>query len=322
VLERAIRADVALRRAHRADRHGNLVFRRGARNFHPVFATGARCTIAEVDEVVEPGGLDAEDVVTPGIWVNRVVRTEHPLTTSAVRELTRRHGRVVEQEPRPGLGGLPPDLMARRAALCLRRGEYVNLGLGLPTLVSSYLSPDDGVTLHAENGMLGYGPLVEDGEPDVDLYNASGQLVRLLPGASFFDSATAHAMARGGRISTVILGAFEVSERGDLANWNVPSTGKGGIGGAMDLVSGGARVIVLTFHTTRDGASKLVPECRYPLTAPGCVGEVVTDMGYFTIERDGFILREIAPGVALYTVRAHTAGKLLVPLDLRAMTFG
>lgn len=322
VLEHAIRADVACLRAARADRHGNLLFRRAARNFHPVCAMAARCTIAEVDEIVEPGHLDGEAVVTPGIWVDRVVRTSHPLDVGEVRELTRRHGRVVEQAPRPGLGGLPPDLMARRAALCLQPGEYVNLGLGLPTLVSSHLAPEDGVVLHAENGMLGYGPLVDDGPVDVDLYNASGQLVHMLPGGSVFDSATAHAMARGGRISTVILGAFEVSERGDLANWNVPSTGKGGIGGAMDLVSGGARVIVLTFQTTRAGASKLVPSCRYPLTAPGCVREVVTDLGYLTIEPEGFILREIAPGVTLDTVRAHTAGRLLVPLDLRAMTFG
>ncbi len=322
LLETAIRADVALLRAHRADRLGNLVYRRAARNFHPVCASAARVTIAEVDAVVAPGALDPEAVVTPGIWVDRVVPTAHPLDVPAVRALTRAHGRVVEQEARPELGGLPPDLMARYVARRLRPGEYVNLGLGLPTLVSSYIDPAQDVVLHAENGMLGYGPLVEEGAEDVDLYNASGQLVHLLPGAAFFDSAAAHAMARGGRVSTVVLGAFEVSQRGDLANWNVPATGKGGIGGAMDLASGGGRVIVLTFHTTRAGEPKLVDACRYPLTALGCVREVVTDLGFFTIEPEGFVLREIAPGVHLDAIRERTAGLLVVAPDLRAMTFG
>ncbi len=321
VLETAIRADFAFLRAHRADRHGNLVYRRAARNLHPVFATGARVTVAEVDEVVEPGGIDAEHVVTPGIFVDRVVPTAHPLAVAEVRGLTRRFGRVVETSPRPELGGLPPDLMARRAALCLRRGEYVNLGLGLPTLVSNCLDPESEVVLHAENGMLGYGPLVEEGDEDVDLYNASGQLVRLWPGASFFDSVAAHAMARSGRVTTVILGAFQVSQRGDLANWNVPATGKGGIGGAMDLASGGARVIVLAFHATRAGGPKLVEQCTYPLTARACVREIVTDMGYLTVEPEGFVLREIAPGTTVERIRAVTGAPLHVASDLRPMTF-
>src|SRR5919201_2503909 len=206
LLETALRADYAFVRAHRADRHGNLVYRRGARNLHPVFATGARVTLAEVDEVGEPGALDPECVVTPGIYVDRVVRTEHPLDVEEVRALSRRYGRAVHVAPRPDLGGLPPDLMTRCAALLLRDGEYVNLGLGLPTLLSNHVAERD-IVLHSENGMLGFGPLVEEGEEDIDLYNASGQLVSLLPGACFFDSVYAHGMARGGRVSTVVLGA-------------------------------------------------------------------------------------------------------------------
>src|SRR6185295_15171797 len=140
ILETAIRADFAFLRAHRADRHGNVVYRRGARNLHPVFATGARTTLVEVDEVVDAGGLDPEAVVTPGVYVDRVVRTEHPLAVEEVRALSRRYGRAIHTEPRPDVGGLPPDLMARRAALLLRPGEYVNLGLGLPTLLSNFVS--------------------------------------------------------------------------------------------------------------------------------------------------------------------------------------
>ena len=169
--------------------------------------------------------------------------------------------------------------------------------------------------------MLGFGPIVEEGEEDVDMYNASGQLVSMLPGASFFDSVTAHGMARSGRVSTVVLGAFQVSERGDLANWNVPGTGKGGIGGAMDLAAGGARVVAVTYHTTRDLQPKLVKECTYPLTAVGCVRDIVTDLAYVTVEPEGFVLRELAPGVGVERVRALTGAPLRVVSDLREMEF-
>jgi 3-oxoacid CoA-transferase len=320
VLETALRADYAFIRAHRGDTAGNLVYRRGARNLHPPFATGARITVAEVDEVVEAGALDPERVVTPGIFVDRLIRTEHPLDVAEVRALSRRYGRGVAVEPRPEIGGLPPDLMARRAAMLLGNGEYVNLGLGLPTLLSNYVGERD-VVLHSENGMLGFGPLAEEGEEDVDLYNASGQLVRLVPGASFFDTAEAHGMARGGRVTTVVLGAFQVSERGDLANWRVPGTGKGGIGGAMDLAAGGARVVVVTYHTTRAGQPKLVRECDYPLTAHRCVREIVTDLAYLSVTTEGFLVRELAPGVPLERVRALTGAPLRAAPDLREMTF-
>jgi len=322
ILETALRGDYAFVRAARSDRHGNLVYRRGARNLHPPFATGARVTLAEVDEVVDPGMLDPECVVTPGIFVDRVVRTEHPLEIERIRGLSRQYGRAVHVEPRPDLGGLPPDLMARRAALLLRDGEYVNLGLGLPTLLSNHVADGRDIVLHSENGMLGFGPLVEEGNEDVDLYNASGQLVSLLPGASFFDSVAAHGMARGGRVSTVVLGAFQVSEEGDLANWNVPESGKGGIGGAMDLAAGGARVVVVTYHTTRSLAPKLVRRCAYPLTALRCVREIVTDLAYVTVDAEGFVLRELAPGVDVERVRSLTGAPLRVADNLREMDFG
>src|SRR5437870_5238743 len=322
ILETALSADFAFVRAHRADRHGNLVYRRGARNLHPVFATGGRVTLAEVDEVVSPGEIDPECVVTPGIYVDRVVKTEHPLDVQEIRALSRRYGRAVHVAPRPDLGGLPPDLMARRAALLLRDGEYVNLGLGLPTLLSNYITGERDVILHSENGMLGFGPLAEEGQEDVDLYNASGQLVSMLPGASFFDSVAAHGMARGGRLSTVVLGAFQVSAQGDLANWNVPESGKGGIGGAMDLASGGARVLVVTYHTTRRFQPKLLRRCTYPLTALRCVKEIVTDLAYITVEPKGFVLWELAPGVSLERVKDLTDAPLSVAPGVREMQFG
>lgn len=325
VLETAIHADFALLRASTADRYGNVVYRRGARNFNPLFATGAQTTIVEVDRIVEPGKIDPEAVVTPHIFVDRIVQNEHPLDLQAIRELSRRYGKQWRLEARQAPGGprgLPPELMARKAALLLHPGEYVNLGLGIPTLVSSFIDPERNITLHSENGMLGFGPLAGADEEDVDLYNASGQLVSQLPGAAYFHSCDAFAMARSGRVTTVILGGFQVSETGDLANWNVPHTGVGGIGGAMDLAAGSARILVVMFHQTRDGAPKLLRRCTYPLTALRCVRTVVTDLALLDIDAGGFVLREVAPGVSVEDVRGATAAPLRVPDGVREMEFG
>lgn len=324
VLETALGADYALVRAARADRCGNLVYRGAGRNYNPLLATAARTTIAEVDEIVDTGAVDPELVVTPGIFVDRLVRCEQPLDRDRVRELSLRFGKQwdLEARERPvGPRGIPPDLMARKTALLLRHGEYVNLGLGLPTLVSSHVGPEQQITLHAENGMLGFGPLAREGEEDIDLYNASGQLVSRLSGASFADSCTAFAMVRSGRVSTVVLGGFQVSAGGDLANWTVPATGVGGIGGAMDLAAGRARVVVVMFHLTRDGWPKLVERCTYPLTGAGCVSTVVTDLAVVDVDDGGFLLREVAPGVAVDEVRQVTGAPLRVAADVREMEF-
>ncbi len=324
VLETALRGDVALVRATRADRRGNLVYRAGSRNLNPVMATAARTTLAEVDEIVDVGALDPEAVVTPEVCVDRVVRTERPLDVATIRDLSRRFGRQWDLEVRErasGPRGIPPDLMVRRVAALLGPGEYVNLGLGLPTLTSSALDPAQGVVLHSENGMLGFGPLAAEGEEDVHCYNASGQLVRAQPGSSYFDSADAFAMARSGRVSTVVLGAFQVAANGDLANWNVPASGIGGIGGAMDLAAGAARIVVVMFHLTRDGAPKLVERCTYPLTARACVRTIVTDLAVVDVEPDGFVLREVAPGVGVDEVRVATGAPLRVAADVGEMRF-
>jgi 3-oxoacid CoA-transferase len=325
VLETALHADFALLRGAVADRYGNAVYRGGARNFNPLFATAARTTVIEVDRVVAPGELDPEAVATPHIFVDRVVQNEHPLDRPAIRELSRRYGKQWRLEARQSAGGpqgLPPELMARKAAMLLRPGEYVNLGLGIPTLISNFIDPEKDITLHSENGMLGFGPLATEGEEDVDLYNASGQLVSALPGASYFHSCDAFAMARSGRVSTVVLGGFQVSEKGDLANWNVPHTGVGGIGGAMDLAAGSARILVVMFHLTRNGEPKILRECTYPLTAVRCASTIVTDLAVIDIGPDGLLLREVAPGISVDDVRRTTAAPLRVAGDVREMEFG
>jgi 3-oxoacid CoA-transferase len=319
LLERAIRADYALVRAKAADPAGNLVFHGTSRNFNPVWAMGARTTIAEVDEIVGLGDLDPENVVTPGIFVDRVFRTTAKLDRGELIEMIRKLGR---QAPEAGsLPGIPPDLMAMRAAALFEPGDVVNLGIGLPTQCSNYVH-GRGVTLHAENGVLGYGAFPEPGHEDVDLYSAGGQLVTALPGAAYFHSADAFAMARGGHVDKIVLGGFQVATNGDLANWKAPHQRAGTIGGAMDLAAGGGDIIVLMFHTTKNGDSKLVAECTYPITARACVTTVVTNLALIDVVRgEGFVLRELAPGVSVDDVRRATSGPLRVASDVTEMLF-
>src|SRR5215510_5102043 len=321
LLETALRADFVLIRAHKTDTYGNLVYRRTARNFNPLFATAANVTVVEVDEVIEPGTLDPEAVVTPGIFVHRLVRRQTPLRKETVFELMRSLGRNVKVAEGSATGGrgLSPELMALRAARLLMPGQYVNLGIGLPTLVSDFISAD--VMLHAENGVLGYGPPAPAGEEDLDLYNASSQLVSLLPGASFFHSADAFVMARGGHVGTVILGGFQVAENGDLANWKTPGMGAGAVGGAMDLAAGARTLIVVMFHTTKHGESKLLRSCTYPLTARRCVSWVVTNLALIQVDQGGFLLKELAPGVTVAEVQAATAAPLRVAAEVQEMEF-
>jgi 3-oxoacid CoA-transferase B subunit len=194
-------------------------------------------------------------------------------------------------------------------------------------MVSNFIADRD-VTLHAENGILGYGAFPAEGTEDIDLYNASGQFVSQLPGTAFFDSTVSFAMARSGRVTTVILGAFEVAQNGDLANWSTSFGGaqdrpksSGGIGGAMDLAAGGARVIALCYHREKNGRSKLVEQLSYPPTALGCVQSVVTDLAWIDVGSEGFLLRELAPGLTVDDVKAATAAPLRVASDIREMQF-
>lgn len=216
---------------------------------------------------------------------------------------------------------LTKEQIAQRIAQELQDGYYVNLGIGIPTLVANYIPAGMEVILQSENGLLGMGPFPEKGQADPDLINAGKQTVTILPGGSFFDSATSFAMIRGGHVDLTVLGAFEVSDQGDIASWKIPGKMVKGMGGAMDLVAAAKNIIVAMQHTSKEGKSKLLKECTLPLTGVKCIKKIVSDLAVLEVTDDGFLLLERAPGVSVEEIKNATEGKLTVPENVPEMQF-
>lgn len=216
---------------------------------------------------------------------------------------------------------LNKNQIAKRIAKELKDGYYVNLGIGIPTLVANYIPAGINVTLQSENGLLGMGPFPLEGEEDPDLINAGKQTITTLPGSSFFDSAMSFGMIRAGKVDLTVLGAMEVSEKGDIANWKIPGKMVKGMGGAMDLVASAKNIIVAMMHTNPKGESKLLPNCKLPLTGANCVKKIVTELAVLDVTKDGFKLLERAPGVSTEQIKNKTAGRLIIEGEIPEMIF-
>jgi 3-oxoacid CoA-transferase len=321
VLEKALHVDYAFLQAWRADRSGNVQFRGASLNINPVCAKAARVAIVEVQEIVEVGEIAPEDVDLPGIYVDRIVLSTVPVTSGPRAPVLPRRDASTGKSYL-GKQALTRSEMAQWTAAILKPG-YVNLGAGLPTLVSNYIDGRD-VVMHSENGLMGYGRVIASagrGDTpgvDEDLYNASGNYVAINDGAAFFDTVEAFAMARSGKVNTIILGAFQVDEEGNLANWKSPQMAAGGIGGAMDLAAADTELIILVEQLARDGSSKLMKQCTFPLTARRCVDVIVTDTAVFRWHGERFALERLAPGFTVDDVRQITDMAFDVSPDLVA----
>jgi 3-oxoacid CoA-transferase len=309
LLEKAITADFAFVKAWKGDTEGNLIYKGTSQNFNPVVAMAGKITIAEVEELVPAGTLDPNQIHTPGIYVHRIFQGKD--YEKPIEHLTCQEDPEAFSELSPA--ELKKEVIGKRLAREIKDGDYVNLGIGIPTRVANHIPKDMKVILQSENGLLGIGPFPMEGAADPDYINASKQTITVATGGSVFSSEQSFAMIRGNHIDVTILGGLQVSERGDLANWKIPGKMVKGMGGAMDLVASADKVIVAMLQTTPNGKSKLVSACDLPLTGVRCVTRIITELGVYDIlPEGGFKLVECAPGVSLDQIQAATTGRLVV----------
>lgn len=301
-----LRGDVAVIRAWKADKAGNLQYRMTENNFNHAAAMAANLVIAEVEHIVEVGELDPNFVHTPGCLVDYLVESKLDTTMLGTSADVKGSRKKVDADRMA---------MARAALAELHPGDVVNLGVGIPTLVADLITPQHGITLHSENGMLGVGPEPASGGAMEFPINASKVPVTAMPGASYFDSAMSFALIRGGHIDVAIIGGLQVDEAGNLANWAVPGKPLLGVGGAMDLAIGARRLIICMTHTEKSGEAKVVPRCSLPLTAAGVVDVLITELAVFKFIDGRLTLTRLQPGHRLEEVQQKTAAAFAVQLE-------
>ena len=300
LFQSALCGDVAFIRAWLADTTGNLVYRMTEQNFNKAMATAADLVIAEVERIVPAGELDPNQIHTPGCYVDYLVEARSTLADLGSSASVANKSKKADAQRLT---------IARRALEELKPGDVVNLGVGIPTLIADLITPEMGIILHTENGMLGVGPAPEVGGALNYPVNAGKVPVTALPGSSYFDSADSFAMIRGGHVDVAIMGGLQVDEAANLANWAVPGQPLLGVGGAMDLAAGAKRLIITMSHTSPGGESKIVPACILPLTAAGVVDMVITELAVFGWCNGRFTLLQLMPGATLEEVRAKTTAE-------------
>ena len=315
MLEESIVGDFSIIKAWKADKKGNLIFKGTAQNFNTPMATAGNICIAEVEEIVENGEIPPERIDLPGIYVHRLIKGEK-YEKRIEKRTTRIENEQTNQKENLDAGAQKREKIARRAALEFKNGMYCNLGIGIPTLASNFIPNGVQIELQSENGLLGMGPYPIKGTEDADLINAGKETVTTIDGSSLFSSSDSFAMIRGGHVDLTILGALQVTDKGDIANWIIPGKMVKGPGGAIDLVASGSRVVVTMEHCAKNDVKKILKTCNLPITAERCVDTIITEYAVFKVTKEGLLLIEKCDSVSLERLQQITEPTFIVSPNL------